>query len=160
RTVIDSGEDETPRKAEGVMCAVMNAPIRVVIPVCSSAPLARCMDALFQSSIRSDFEVVVVNDGVDELDQALLPYELTLVKAAATRNAGAARNQGARGFAGSVLVFLDSDVLVDRQAIERLVAPIRDGRADAVVGSYSQDVDGLNFWERYKQLYVSNAYSR
>src|SRR5262249_43178948 len=67
---------------------------------------------------------------------------------------------GASKFAGDVLVFLDSDVLVERRAIERLVVAIRSGSAEAVVGSYSDDLEGLNFWEAYKQLYVSNAYSR
>ena len=119
------------------------------------------MDALFQSSVQSEFEVVVVNDGVDqELDQVLSPYELTEIRAVPIRNAGAARNLGASKFEGDVLVFLDSDVLVERRAIERLVVSIRDGSAEAVVGSYSDDVEGLNFWQAYKQLYVSNAYSR
>jgi len=141
---------------------MIDSTIRVVIPVSSTKPAVACVGALVESSIRSEIEIVVVSDGVaeDELSEALSPYEVKFVNAATARNAGVARNQGARGFGGDILVFLDSDVIVEKQSLEKLVACIRNGEADAVVGTYSHNVDCLNFWEAYKQLYVSNAYSR
>jgi hypothetical protein len=44
--------------------------------------------------------------------------------------------------------------------LERLLEPLRTGRADATVGTYSRDVEGLNFADSYKQLYIARIYDR
>jgi cellulose synthase/poly-beta-1,6-N-acetylglucosamine synthase-like glycosyltransferase len=123
------------------------------------------------SSLTDDFEVVVVDDGGNgDLRELLSSYPVRIVDRGAGRDevsvhasrpsAAQARNCGARGFTDGILVFVDSDVETERTAIERLTAPIREGRADATVGCYSADVRGMGFAQKYKHLYICNVYSR
>ena len=78
-----------------------------------------------QSYPMSRIEVVVADDGSDppfSLDAAAVPYELRVVRQDASEfGAGRARNLAAASASGSVLVFLDADVIPERTVIEQYV---------------------------------------
>jgi GT2 family glycosyltransferase len=113
-----------------------------------------------RSSIISECEVVIVDDGENgDLDK----YASNSVKIMHTKGhqgPSVARNLGAAGFFGQILVFLDADVEVEETAIESLCAPIKKGIAEATVGNYSFNVKDMNFTQKYKQTYISKIYSR
>src|SRR5689334_22175524 len=91
--------------------------LSVVIPATNRPPtLDRCLAAVRAAAGPGD-EIVVV-DG---------PVELGAVEA---RNAGAARA------AGDVLVFVDADVEVHGDSLDRVRAAFVDPRTTAVFGSY------------------------
>jgi GT2 family glycosyltransferase len=72
---------------------------------------------------------------IDAADEA--PEEVVVVDRPAPLSASAARNAGAARAAGDVLVFVDADVEVHRNAFGRIRAAFRDDpRLDAVYGSY------------------------
>ncbi|MBV8591332.1 MAG: glycosyltransferase, partial [Acetobacteraceae bacterium] len=101
------------------------------------------------------------DDGANgDVGAILLGLPVRVVMTGVSGSAAVARNAGAAGFAGTFLVFVDSDVLVEPDCIQQLVQPLAEGRAEATVGSYSSDVRGLSFAMRYKQLYVARIYSR
>jgi hypothetical protein len=95
--------------------------ISVVIPATDGRQtLARCLAALH-----------------DALDA---PEEVILVDQPAALGPAAARNQGARRATGDVLVFLDSDVEVHRDAFRRIRAAFdNDPELGAVFGAYDDD---------------------
>jgi GT2 family glycosyltransferase len=134
---------------------------RVVIPAYRATRTIRdCVCAVLSSTISASCEIVVVDDGENgDLAAALAGLPVTIVSAF-SGSAAAARNRGAEYCTAPCLVFVDADVLVEPSCLDRLIAPIRDGRADATVGNYSRNVAGLSFGGRYKQLYIACANER
>lgn len=92
--------------------------VSVIVPATDApATLDRCLAALEAGSYRPD-EVVVVGDE-------------------ALRTPAAARNAGAIRAAGDVLVFVDADVLVHRDALAVLLRSLEEDPAlDAAFGAY------------------------
>ena len=147
--------------------------IRVIVPAYDATKnIHKCIDAIFKSTIINDIEVVVVDDGKNEnLEEILIQYPLDIIKSdknkrnivgMARRKASVAiaRNKGALNFNGEILVFIDSDVEVKEDAIEKLVIPISNKNVDATVGNYSNDINNLNFFQSYKILYLNKKYSK
>jgi cellulose synthase/poly-beta-1,6-N-acetylglucosamine synthase-like glycosyltransferase len=113
------------------------------------------------SEIRANCEIVVVDDGGhDNLAVTLAGLPITILSTRGSGSAAVARNRGAKGFAGRYMIFIDADVLVLPHCLERFLAPLRRGQADATVGNYSRDVAGLSFAARYKQLYIAHVHDR
>jgi len=139
------------------------AAIRVVIPAYRSAKLVRnCIRAVAESVVSKSFEVVLIDDGengdLSEL-QFLFP-NMSLLQCHPSGSAAVARNRGCEGFQGDILVFVDVDVEVEPDAIEKLTSVILAGKAEASVGNYSSNFGKLNFLQQYKQLYLARVYSR
>jgi Glycosyltransferase like family 2 len=102
-----------------------------------------------------------VDDGDNgDLHQILRGLPAEIIPTGGTGSAAVARNPGALDFEGDFLVFVDSDVMVDRFCIAKLLEPLKNRQAEATVGNYSQDVAGATFASRYKQLYISRIYGR
>jgi glycosyltransferase involved in cell wall biosynthesis len=136
--------------------------VRIIISASrAERTIRQCVDAIMNSEIRADYELVVVDDGGNKnLAVALAGLPVTIISTGGSGSAAVARNQGAKGFSGRYIVFIDADVLVLPHCVERLLAPLRSGQADATVGNYSRDVDGLSFAARYKQLYIARVHDR
>lgn len=133
--------------------------VRIVIP-CKSADstLGPCLRAVCRTR-GVDIHTVVVDDGGNSsLHDLQKKYGFALVSSAGGVGAGAARNLGARGFAGDVLVFVDADVeLVSPDTVTTLIEPIVKGDAEATVGCYSA-ASRSDFFSSYKQLYLAYTY--
>lgn len=104
------------------------------MPATNAAPtLAACVEAI-RSAEEGPDEVVVVTDP-------------TLVGPAAARNAGA------REATGDVLVFVDSDVVVHRDAFQRVrTAFAADPALDALFGSYDVEPDADDLVSAFRNL--------
>lgn len=140
---------------------VDNLSVRVVIPAYAAmASLSRCVESILRSDLPAACEIVVVDDGGNDGLEALSHVAKFSVVRSMRQNASLSRNAGCRDFKGDVVVFIDADVQVDPQAIRHLLTPICAGSCDASFGSYSDEGAGLNFYQQYKQLYVSRIYSR
>lgn len=135
--------------------------IRIIIPAYKAdATLNLCLEALCTREVVAAAEIIVIDDGGNsDIDANIGSFPIDMVRGATAGSAAAARNLGATPHV-DILVFLDADVAVEAGAIERLVRPIINGEADATVGNYTDDVQGMNFAQRYKQLYISRVYHR
>ena len=134
--------------------------IRIVIPAHRAAnTLPICIEAILRCGFKG--EIVVVDDGENgDIYELLSSYPVQILKAEGSIGAAQARNRGASGFAGDILVFVDADVEIEKNTLTSLTAPIRQGLCEATVGNYSCNTSGMNFAQKYKQLYVSFIYSR
>jgi glycosyltransferase involved in cell wall biosynthesis len=113
--------------------------ISVIIPVHNSAVyLNSCLEAVAASDYRS-YECIVVNDGSTDGSQGLAARFATRIVDLPEGPCGPAyaRNRGAAIARGSILCFVDADVLLDPGAL-RLVAKVFQEQPDlaAVFGSY------------------------
>lgn len=100
--------------------------LSVVIPAGGGAPRLRCTLACLAAALRDESvvsEVIVVNDGSlveirecveTSREQAAAEFQLVEI---ARAGRSAARNAGALQASGNRLLFIDSDILVEREAI-------------------------------------------
>lgn len=112
---------------------------------------------LFQSmgrSTRQADETILVDDGsVESLEQIARSHGALFVRTARATGPGAARNLGARHANGDLLVFLDADVTVHPDTIQRLATALEsDPSLSAVIGSYDDAPGHGGFWSRYRNL--------
>lgn len=138
--------------------------VRVVVPAYHAEnTLQVCIEAILNSKDAGNLKVVVVDNGGNE------KYGSSLVKPDPVRyllcqeqaSAAYARNCGAADFKDGVLVFIDADVEIEKDTIANLIYPIQKGDADATLGNYtSSNIEDQNFFQQYKQLYISRVYAR
>ena len=72
-----------------------------------------------------------------------------------TENAGpaAARNKGAEASRGEILFFLDSDIIIERNAIEQIVKSFQSKpNISALFCSYQKNTVPSNFYSEYKNF--------
>ena len=133
-----------------------NITVSVIIPVYQAeSTLRETLESVRAQTFR-EFEAVIVDDGstdgsreIYEAFSGLLP-SCQLVK---QDNAGvsAARNNGIRHARGKYILFLDSDDLLGKTALESMVKAAEEYRADLVIGNYvifreNEDTRGKNPW--------------
>jgi glycosyltransferase involved in cell wall biosynthesis len=115
--------------------------------------LERCLAALRASTV--PFELIAVDDAsrgarAPELARAAADRVLTL-----ERNSGpaVARNVGARHARGSLLVFIDADVVVEPDTLARMQRELEsDPTAAALFGSYDDDPADRSTVSYYRNL--------
>lgn len=115
--------------------------VSVIIPTYNEEKvLPDCIESLgFQTMI--DFEIIVVDDGsTDKTGKLLRNLQLTIsgfqYLEQDHKGAGAARNLGAKNAKGQILVFVDADMTFDDEFLEKLIAPIEEGRTK---GTFSRE---------------------
>ena len=134
--------------------------LTVVVPVYDEAATVREILARVRSSPVAK-EIVVVDDGSTDGTRAILeemeaaaPVEggdLRVILHERNRGKGAALRTGFAAARGDVVVVQDADLEYDPAEYPVLLAPILDGRADAVFGSrfLSGTHRVLYYWHRH-----------
>lgn len=141
----------------------INQIIRVVVPAFNADnTILQCIEAIVNATKHfTEWELVVVDNGLNQELWALLkqtPAQIIIAQDLAS--AAYARNIGAQGFHDGILIFIDSDVIVEKESLYQLVQPILNKEAIATIGNYSKDVTELNFAQSYKQLYIHHIYNQ
>ncbi len=141
----------------------MTAPLlSVVIPAYRAADhLTPCLQALAAQDAPSDaFEVLVVDDASPDATADLAEsLGARVIRRRENGGAAAARNSGAQAALGSVLLFVDSDVVPDRGLVSGCLAlfgllPAADGGPDVATGRYSPEPANRTSFARYKALWT------
>lgn len=129
--------------------------LSVVVPVHNGgADLRACLGALARSSRPAD-EIIVVDDGSTDGAAKCAPEfsAKVIALAGAPRGPAWARNRGAARATGDLLVFVDADVEVHANTLERFERAFRDEPAlTAVFGSYDDQPPASGRVSRYKNL--------
>jgi glycosyltransferase involved in cell wall biosynthesis len=129
--------------------------LSVIVPVYNStAYLQECLAAVARSRYHK-FEVIVVDDGSTEPVEPLVArFGFKYLRIDGPGGPARARNRGAVWAGGSHLVFIDADVCVHPDALERFATSFAaDLQVDAVIGSYDDSPSERNFLSQYKNLF-------
>src|SRR5689334_191193 len=133
----------------------------VVIPVYNAAAtLAECLTRLCSSTF-ADFEIVMVDDGSTDQSRAIAAnFPVRVVPTAGRVGPAAAQNLGARVAEGDVLLFIDSDVMVRPDTIERIVACFERGDVEGVMAVQAAEMRHRDLVSQYKNIWMRWTYAR
>ena len=129
--------------------------VSVVIPVRNRpADIKRCLESLLKVEYPTEkLEIVVVDDASeDETADVVTHFPVILERMSERQGASACRNRGERHAKGLILLFLDSDCVVDSKWLLEIVSVFGDpqvGAAGGLVDSYD-DNGPLNRYEKVK----------
>ena len=115
--------------------------------------LHKSLGALFNSTFKS-YEVIVVDDCSSD-DSADIAKKKGVRVLTMARNSGpaAARNMAAKSATGEILLFVDADVVVKADTLEKVAARFAaDPEVAALFGSYDDKPYEPNFLSQYKNL--------
>lgn len=115
--------------------------VSIIIPAFNEQDsIADCLQSLLNQSFENQ-EIIVIDDGsTDKTAEIAEKFKIKLLRQN-HKGAGEARNLGVRHATGEILVFVDADMVFDKDFIEKLTKPIRDGKT---IGTFSKDEFVLN----------------
>lgn len=125
--------------------------ISIIVPVYNGERfLRRGLEPL----IRSGYEVIVVDDcSTDKSAEISRQMGATVLHMPRQSGPAAARNQGAQVARGEILFFVDADVVLQSDSLERVADNfVKNPDIAAVFGSYDDDPAEVNFVSQYKNL--------
>lgn len=128
--------------------------ISVLIPVHNSVHyLDRCLASLGNSTY-DNYECIIVDDASSDDSVAVAErYACRVIRLDAQGGPAAARNRAVSESDGEILFFVDSDVCVAPDSLERIVQDFAaDPELDAVIGSYDDEPAGPEFLSQYRNL--------
>jgi chondroitin 4-sulfotransferase 11 len=131
--------------------------ISVIVPAYNAeTSLDGCLAAI-QESIFRDFEVIVVDDGSKDATVIIAEqYPCRLIRLEKNKGLSHARNTGVRYARNEILVFIDADVVVEKDTLSIIHHFFETHpEAAAVVGILNQKCPYHNFFSQYKNLYMN-----
>lgn len=129
--------------------------ISVIIPVHNGGAIfQRCLSSLTEA-LPPVSEIIVVADGdSDNSWRVAEDYGAKVLRLPSCGGPARARNQGAQVAQGDILFFVDADVAIHPDTIERIaIAFNREPDIAALIGSYDDEPGASNFLSQYKNLF-------
>ena len=129
--------------------------VTAIIPEHNSGHnLRRCLSSL-ASAVPPPEEIIVVADGDTEGSWRLAEeFASRILRIPVARGPASARNLGANSAKGDILFFVDADVVILRDVIQRILAVFqKDPDLAALFGSYDDEPFEANFLSQYKNLF-------
>jgi GT2 family glycosyltransferase len=135
------------------MAELADLPVSVVIPVHNSAgTLERCLIAV-SAQLGPGDELIVVDDGsTEDVNAVGKRFGVTMVRLDRRSGVAAARNRGAERATRPLLCFVDADVVLHPDAVDRGRAHFADPSVDAVIGSYDDTPEARTLVSQFKNL--------
>jgi glycosyltransferase involved in cell wall biosynthesis len=134
----------------------------IIIPVWSGGTnFAKCLSSAMAAIQKGD-EIIVVADGEGDGSWRIAQQMgARVVKLPARSGPGRARNIGAEASESDILFFIDADVIIPPDSIER-IRSIFETEKDlaALIGSYDEEPSEANFHSQYKNLFHHYVHQR
>jgi len=133
--------------------------ISIIIPVYnSSLTLKECLDSIFESNFKN-IEVIVVSDySSDNSVEIAKKYNCKIIELNGNKGPAFARNKGAESAEGDILLFLDSDVIINKDSLDLVSKKFDSQDVNAIQGIYSHEPNykyiATQFYQSYLCYYV------
>lgn len=120
----------------------------------AEATFGATLDCVFQSDWPVPYEVIVIDDAsTDGTPELCRSYDLKLIQLDENAGPAKARNVGIKAASGSIILFVDSDVLFGPNTIRRMLDKMEADPELAGVGTISSPTPlNPNFYSRYFAL--------
>lgn len=137
--------------------APLDPVLSVIVPAHNAMPtIRRTLEAIVAGDLeRQRFELLLVDDGsTDETSLVAAEFCDVVVRLSGRSNGPAfARNRGVEAARGEILVFVDSDVVVHRDAMRRLAERFTaEPKTIAIFGSYDDRPESPGLVSQYRNL--------
>ena len=99
----------------------MENKISIIIPTYNSeSTIKECLDSVFNSNFK-DFDVILISDkSTDGTVEIAKKYNCQIIELSENKGPAYVRNLGAKTAKGYILFFIDSDVIIKRDALSIL----------------------------------------
>ena len=138
----------------------MNLPaapfISVIVPNHNGEKtIGRCLEAAFASQY-SSFEIIVIDDcSSDDSVTVIAKYPCRLIRLSEHGGASKARNTGAQNAAGELLLFIDSDCLLQPDTLAKAAAAYRENGPGVIIGgTYTLLPYDQQFFSIFQSVYI------
>ena len=139
--------------------------VSVIIPLYNGArSIGPVLEAVHRSTYEH-LEVIVIDDGSTDSGVEIIkelssrcPYRLISFKE--NRGVSKARNAGAGGAKGDVLLFIDADCIVQADTIEKCVEELQRDESVCVGGVYTRKPWDDVFFSAFQSLYINYVESK
>src|SRR5215218_2758945 len=128
------------------------------------ATIERAIKRVLEADVGTDdYELLLIDDGSTDRTREILrsgdwPKRVRINYADRNGGKGRAIREALRLASGRFSVILDADLEYDPNDLQRLLAPVRDGRADAVYGTRAfQSHSAYSFWYVMGNRFLSMA---
>ncbi len=123
--------------------------ISVIIPVYNEENyIGKCLGSLFKQTF-SNFEVIVIDDGsTDRTHEIVRKFKRVNLINGEHKGPGFSRNLGAKQARGEILVFVDADMIFDKNYIKNLTAPLKERGITGTTHDCEIAINTKNIWSR------------
>ena len=142
--------DPTYQPKVSIILAVFNEPLEILKQVIESAQKTNYP--------KDKKEIVVVDDGsandsVKELSKLVNPDEVKIIIFEKNRGNKFARMEGINVSSGEILVFVDSDTVLEEDSILNIVAPFKDPKVGSVSGHLKVQNWSKNLLTKFQEVW-------
>jgi glycosyltransferase involved in cell wall biosynthesis len=136
--------------------------LSTIIPAHNAeATIRQCLEAIYNSDYK-DFEAIVVDDAsTDRTADIAGEFACRVIKLSKNVGPAHARNKGLQEALHDILVFIDADIVINKNSLGRLRDIfLKEPEAAAIIGILSKEHPNKNFFSVYKNLYMHYVFSR
>lgn len=139
----------------------LNLSVSVVIPAWNAGgTIAKCLDSIMKQTV-APTEVILVDDGSDDNSVDIAKeYGVTLLSTGGRKGPSTARNIGTSSAVGDVILFLDSDVTVPGDLVEKVLSHFNDESIWAVQTLYTPVCPAEDPVSQYQNYYYYYSLNR
>ena len=133
----------------------MNQKVSVIIPVYNGEKtLRKCLSSVLDQTYKNYEIIIINNNSTDKTKEIITNFHNKKIRYIFEhyKSRGAARNTGEKAAKGSIILMTDSDCIVPKDWIEKIIQPIINENYDAVQGSEESITN--DFWNKeiHKQI--------
>ncbi|MBP1729373.1 MAG: glycosyl transferase [Deltaproteobacteria bacterium] len=144
----------------GITTAIMDTipaelTISIIIPVHNAGDYFRNSLQSIADSDSPPLEIIVVADGDSDGSWRIAKeFGARILHNPESQGPARARNLGARAAVGNILLFIDADITIPRNALSQVAAVFRgDPGLAALFGSYDDEPQATDFLSQYRNLF-------
>ena len=152
---LDFGKLSNKSLSDSRELAAFTPTISLIVPVLNGGENFRqCLQSVSPIAQKL-LEIIVVDDGsTDDSGKLAAEFGAKVITFPAPGGPARARNKGAEIARGNILFFIDADVTLTVETIDRLIAAFSHSPSlDALIGSYDDSPGSPNFLSQYKNLF-------